>query len=386
MNKIRGLEDCLIPNVFETEKDAREVVYELARLGRRINGNNVINEIIYRKENKLKDEKNLPAYRNSEILKDNQKKKTLDLFVEQYGKKKRECFQDINRILIPWVFGDGFIKVFNYSQRKLNQTQKQRIGGEKFKDAYIFIHIIRTVGILQEFGATDYQKRSGFIHDDPEELRDKRIERIDNLVAGSEEETKLKKDIKNAPEYKEIYNLLVKRRRGNWKEIIDEKEAKLTIHHLRLLTRRVNESYKGYVRRMVNGCSSEYITKSIKQLTSNPEEQMNLYAAPLICKAADSIDNTRRVREGDISQKISRLSHNLILINGTDWFLNKYKLKPKILINLRKELIKRSQNEIISVYQQYKGDKDLAVKAKLTKFREMETEYNSLKKYLNVNK
>jgi hypothetical protein len=148
MNKTMELEECIIKGVLETKEDARDIGFELARLGRRINANNVVNEIIYRKENKPRDEENLPIYRNNKILIDHKKKKTLELFVEQYGKEKKERFKNINRILIPYIFGEGFIKLFNYSQRKLNQTKKQRIGGEKLKDAYIFVHTFRTAEIL----------------------------------------------------------------------------------------------------------------------------------------------------------------------------------------------------------------------------------------------
>jgi len=398
MDNTIGLEKCIIKGVLETKEDARDIGFELVRLGRRINANNVINEIIYRKENKQKNEQNLPVYRNNKILVNHKKKKTLELFVEQHSKKKKECFKNINRILIPCIFGDGFIRLFNYSQRKLNQTRKQRIGGEKLKDAYIAVHTFRTVEILQEFGATDYQKRLGFLHDIIEELRDWRIERIkDNLVTKIDEKTKLKEEIKSAPEYKEIYDLLVKRRKGNWKEIISEEEAKSTKHHLRLLTRRVNESYKSYVKRMHHDCLKDKIKKKVKYLTSDEKEQMNFYAAPLVVKLADSIDNTRRVREGNISNRISRLYHNLYTLKEVDNFL--YHSRFCMLRRLRKELIRSSKEEVERNIKDFKKDNDPAVKSKFEIFQELKDQYIDLdkrsmhnltiqkdKKYLNGNK
>jgi len=384
MNNTMGLEECIIKGVLETKEDARDIGFDLVRLGRRINEDNIVNEIIYRKENKPKDKENLPAYRNNEILINNEKRKTLELFIEQYGKEKKRCFQNINRILIPCIFGDGFIRLFNYSQRKLNQTKKQRIGGEKLKDAYIFVHTFRTVEILQEFEATDYQKRLGFLHDIIEELRDWRIKKVkDNLVRDIDEERKLREEIKSAPEYKEIYDLLVKRRKGNWKEIISEEEAKSTKYHLRLLTRRVNESYKNYVKRMHHGCFKDKIKKKVKYLTFDKKEQINFYAAPLVVKIADSIDNTRRLREGNISDRISRLYHNLYTLKEVDNFL--YRSKFDMIIRLRKGLIESSKEEVERNIRDFENDNDPAVKSKFKIFQELKDRYNDLDKRSTYN-
>jgi len=384
MNKTMGLEECIIKGVLETKEDARDIGFELARLGRRINANNVVNEIIYRKENKPKDEENLPTYRNNKILINHKKKKTLELFVGQYGKEKKERFKNINRMLIPYIFGDGFIKLFNYSQRKLNQTKKQRIGGEKLKDAYIFVHTFRTAEILKKFGGTDYQIRLCFLHDVIEELRDWRIERIkNNLIKSDEEKTKIKKEIISAPEYKESYNLLIKRRKGNWNEIISEEEAKSTKYHLRLLTRRVNEPYRFYVKRMRHGCLKDKIKEKVKYLISDEKEQMNFYAAPLVVKLADSIDNTKRLRKGNISNRISRLYHNLYTLKEVNKFL--YYSKFDMLTKLKKELIKNSKEEIGRNIKSFENENDPTVKSKYEVFQELKSQYIELDKRSTYN-
>ncbi len=383
MNSTSGLEKCIIEGVLETKKDARNIGFELVRLGRKIKGSNVINEVIYEKEKRKKDEENLPAYRNNEILINNKREKTLDLFVEHYGKEKKKCFKDINSILITSIFGKEFIDIFNYSQRKLNQTKKQRIGGEKLKDSYIFVHSFRTAEILKEFGASNYQIRLGFLHDVIEELRDWRIKKIkNNSVKDIEEIKKLKDYIKSPPEYKEIHNLLVKTNKKNGKEKISEEETRLINYHLRLLTRHVNESYKNYAKRMHHNCFKNKAKNNVEYLTSDKKEQMNFYVTPLAVKLADSIDNTRTARHGGLPKRIKRLYHNVYTLNELDNFL--YHSKSGILIKLRKELIKDSIEEIERNINDFGDGKDPTVTAKYELFQDLKRQYIKLdKKNLN---
>jgi len=368
-----------IEDILKTKGILRNIGFELVRLGRRINGTHVINEIIYKKEDRKKDEKNLPAYRKNEILINNKRVKTLDLFVEQYDKEKKECFKDINSILISSIFGKESIGIFNYSQRKLNQTKKQRIGGEKLKDAYIAIHTFRTAEILEEFGATDYQIRAGLLHDTIEETKDVRIKKVkDNSVKDIDEVIKLREEIKSPPEYKEIYNLLVKTNNGNGKEKISEEEAKLTNYHLRLLTRHVSESYKNYVKRMHHKFFKSKAKKKIEYLTSDKKERRNFYIAPLVVKLADSIDNTRRAKDVDLSKKIRRLYHNIYTLSELDYFL--YHSNSSILIKLRKELIKSSKEEVERNIKAYENENDPVVKSKYEVFQELKRQYIKLDK------
>ena len=394
MNKIGGLEECIIPGILETVEDARNTIYETVRTGKEINPENIINEIVYRMCNRIKDERNLPSYKNNIILletKDQKivEKNTLDWFKDSRYSGKIDSFNDIKQRIIKVSFGEIPIPFFDYVQRRLNETGKQRIGGEKLKDAFIFVHTARALGILSQFEAELYTKILLLFHDVVEDRRDWRygdlIRKINKgyIKYGPEEKAILK--IENQPEFKEILDLVSKYDFGN-KFYSGPKLANLLGHDLKSITKNIGENYQDYVNRMYNRCFSKGITKIVESLTSDHTKQMDLYLAIPKAKLADSIDNTIRVREGDMTKKTDRLSDGLILINETDSFLDKYKLKPKIPINLRKKLIKKSQEEITSVYQQYKGDKDLAVEPKLAKFREIETEYNSLKKYLNVNK
>ncbi len=400
--KERSIEDLL-----NDKKNLRNIGLDLARLGRRINPNNVINEIIYKDNSTIKDAKNLPAYRNNQILKKGRRKKTLDLFLEKYGKEKKEKLKDINNTLISKVFGKDYIEIFNYSQRKLNQTKKQRIGGEKLKDAYIFVHTYRTVEILKEFGANDYQMRLGFLHDIVEDLRDWRIKKRNKLIEEydkikntyknkpdkkteilAQEIKRLDNEIKSAPEYDEIYNLLLKSYKSEGKEKISEQEAKLTKYHVRLLTRRVNEPYKRYAKRLCNGCFKDNAKNKIKSLTLNEEEEKRFYFSPVVVKLADSIDNTRRVREGDISDRISRLYHNLYFLREVNNLI--YHSKDNMLIKLRYELIKGSKEEIENNIRDFEKEKDPTVESKLEVFKELKRKYNrfnitenSFKEYKN---
>jgi len=368
-----------IEDILKTKGILRNIGFELVRLGRRINGTHVINEIIYEEENRKKDEQNLPAYRKNEIVINNEREKTLDLFVERYGKEKKKCFKYINSILISSIFGKKSIEVFNYSQRKLNQTKKQRIGGEKLKDAYIAIHPFRTAEILKKVGATDYQIRLGLLHDTIEETKDVRIKKVkDNSVKDYREIEKLREEIKSPPEYKEISDLLVKTNKGNEKEKISEEEIKLTNYHLRLLTRYINESYKNYVKRMHHKCFKSKVKKKIEYLTSDKKEQMNFYVTPLVVKLADSIDNTRRAKDVGLPKRIRRLFHNIYTLNELDNSL--YHSKSNILIKLRKELIKDSKEEVERNIKAYENENDPAVKSKYDVFQELKDQYIELGK------
>lgn len=397
MGNATKIKEKSIEDLLDDKKDLRNIGLNLVRLGRRINPSNVINEIVYEDNSTIKDGKNLPVYRNNQILKENRRRKTLDLFLEKYGKEKKERLKDINNVLISKVFGKDYIEIFNYSQRKLNQTKKQRIGGEKLKDAYIFVHTYRTVEILKEFGANDYQTRLGFFHDIVEELRDWRIKKREDLIGQydkikgvyrekldkkedilNREIKKLDNEIKSAPEYEEIYNILLKSHKSQGKEKISEEEAKLTKYHVRLLTRRVNESYKKYAKRLCNGCFKgnikDNIKEKIKSLALDKEEEINFYISPVVVKLADSIDNTRRVREGDISNRISRLYHNLYFLREVNNFM--YRSKYDKIINLRNELINASKKEIEKNIKDFEKDKDPTVESKLEVFKDLKKSYS----------
>lgn len=378
MEKIEGIEACLIPAILETEEDAREVVYEVVRIGREVNRRNVINELVYRELDVLKDAESLPNYRTNKILIEDKEVRTLDLFVKEYGIEKFKSFLDINRILIQYAFGEGCVEVFNYAQRKINLTKRQRIGGEKLKDAHAFVHSARAAGILYGFGATPYQIKLSFLHDVIEELRDWRIDQREK--ADEEEKTQLQKEIENPPEYGEIRSLLV--------ELCDETEARLTIYHLRLLTRWLNKNYEQYVSRMMDGCGSDYALGLIRSITSDPEEQMNLYFTPPIDKVPDSMDNTIRLPEGDMPKKRDRLENNLELLGGIYEFLNSERIEealgtylppPKILTDLCNGLITVSLGQIAKIEQLFKGDSYLGIRADLEEFRGFKDEFEKFR-------
>jgi len=399
------IKKCTIRGILETREDAKEVIYEIVRTKRKITPDSIITELVYREKDVTKDEESLPLYINDRILLDGEEKDTSGLFVEWYGKEIADNFDEGGRILIPWAFGEGITKAFSYAQRKLNSTGKQRIGGEKLKDAHIFVHSARAIGILESYEATTYQKRLGALHDVPEELTDYRKEQSEK--AKGKKRKQLQREIRNPPEYQEIYKLFVSRE-SKVKDFfysiyfslpprtqegidrivnrfytfyepegvpIDQREARLMVYHLRLLTKKPQESYDQYVKRMVEGCLSGYAKRKIESITSDPEEQANLYAAPLIVKCADAIDNTIRVREGNISNKETRLSHNLELLKGVGNFLNKYLSSPQILKELREELITTSMDEIASIEQQYERENYLHVRGIIERFRDMLKSY-----------
>lgn len=399
---VESLEECLIPGVLWTDKDAREVIYEVVRIGRRINRRNVINELIYRELGLLKTTESLPLYRNSKFLlkrevlsEDGEKiiiseeKDTLELFIEKYGAEKAESFRYINRILIPYAFGVGCIRAFNYGQHKLNETKKQRTGGEERKDAWYFVHSARTAGYLYEKGATPYQIRLSFLHDVIEDRRDWRIEQREKV--DGEEKERLQREIENPPEYGEIRDLFVKRAKS-WEQAIAEAEAELMVYQLRLVTRRLKESYEQYINRMNDGCANEDVLRLIRTITLDPEEQMNLYSAPPINKTGDSLDNTIRLPEEDMPGKKSRLSHNIVLLGGIYEFLKperieralgEYIAPPQILVDLSNKLITASLDEIKKIRAEFKDDSDLGIKADLEEISGFENEFEKFREMYN---
>lgn len=404
------IEKCRISGILENEKDAREVVSEIVRTGRTINRPNFIDEVIYMAFGVVKDENGLPRYRNHKItagyglemngsllellsekdedaedlptlrkmVDERETVKTSDLFLEIYGGERYGYLRDINRMLIPSALGEGCIKAFNYTQRKLNITKKQRVGGKELKDAHIFVHSARTAGILREFGATPYQIGLGLLHDVPEEMRDWRIEQREK--AKGREKRKLTIGIRKRPEYDEIYGLF-----SVWdtkrKKIVYDRKANLMIYHLQSLSRWLNESYEPYSTRLVNSSLSDGAKRKIEAITPDLKKQADLYATPLIVKAADCLDNTIRVLELDLPKQYRRFHRNMEIIKGINTFLDKYPTYTEALVRLRDELIKDSRVKLLKVQDQYKDDRNPHMQIKLRALKKMGMEYNKLSLY-----
>ncbi len=388
MNKIKGSEEWIIPGILETVEDARKIIYENVRTGKEITPEHVINEIVYKVYNRIKDERNLPYYKNNIILLKTQdqkivEKNTLDWFKDSIYSKKLDSFYDIKKGLMNVAFGKIPIPFFDYVQRILNETGKQRIGGEKLKDAHIAIHPTRMWWTLSDLGLGLYCKIYAMFHDCIEERRDWRYENLisqikDGVIEYGPKEKELLKT-ENQEEFREISDLILTYDFG--KDFYNgELLLNSLLYNIISITNNVKEEYGNYSERLINRIYSEEIKKITEGLTNDSKKQIELYSAPLDVKFVDLFDNTDTVREGDISDKIDRLSNNLIFIKKEDTFLSKHiELKSETLIKSRENVIKESKDEIKSVFKQYEGKQNPALEVRIEKFKEMEIEYNNLK-------
>lgn len=312
---------------------------------------------------------------------------TSELFVDLNGNELYGLYENVNNILTSWAFGDGVVAELNYAQSKINLTERQRVGGEELKDAYAFVHTARIVGILDAYGATPYQKKLAAFHDLPEEMRDWRIEKRDK--ATGKQKKHLQKAITNPPEFEQIYNLYF-REESHLKEVLlpiywsiegkipqwldkainriyqftysseplDKNDARLLQYHVRLLTRKIRESYADYVDRMVNGSLTPYVQRKVESIAPDDlEKQAQLYAAHWVAKGGDCIDNTNRLTESDVTQKRKRLDHNLDFLRGIAAFVEASPLPvPKILTDMAKELFEKTQTGIETYQKQFSSE------------------------------
>ncbi|MDD5086566.1 MAG: hypothetical protein PHV16_02330 [Candidatus Nanoarchaeia archaeon] len=386
-NPLEKIKNCIIPGILENVNDARSIIYENVRTGKFITPENIINDIVYKINKRLKDDKNIPFYKNNIILLETKDKKileknTLDWFKESKYSKKLEYFYDIKKGLMKVAFGEIPIPLFEYVQKRLNETGKQRIGGEKLKDAYIAIHPTRAWWILSDLGGSFYDKLLILPHDVIEERRDWRYKNIVYEIKhglreyGTKERKLLKTE--NQEEFKEICDIVSKYDFGigfyNGKSFSD-----WLSYNLVSITKNVKEEYEDYSIRLFNRIYSKDIIRIVESLTGDPEKQIELYSSVSNAKLADLIDNTDNLREGGLTKTLNRLDYNFIYLKQKNDFLIKHdKLNSETSERLTEELIKKSKEEIKIGSNLYKGKKNPALEVRIKKFRDLEIGYNRL--------
>lgn len=217
------------------------------------------------------------------------------------------------KTLIEKVLGPGTYKAFVYAHEKHDQAEgKRAITNDYMVHPY---RVALKAKKLTEKKDSIYRKIAvnvSLLHDVLEssnKLRRKNVNNLLDLINDKEEQSKkyfknlvkTKKQIKNLPELEQIV------------KICDEPTAKL----VKILSNSESKNYAEYI---------DDLFLQTEEFIKDEEMKDYFEIAPMV-KLIDAIDNTSSLKGVSQNALVKRIYRNEILINKTEEFIKKYKLK-----------------------------------------------------------